>query len=96
MKNKNVGANPKKGRRKKRFNIILVTLLVFGVLALGFSGYTLFTAIYNKPVVNTPDDGDGTDNDESAPSSYEITPPDADEYYQNNATIISELDINDS
>ena len=102
MKNKNTGANPKKGGWKKWVNITLVVLLVLGVLALGFGGYTFITAINNKPVVDTPVedplvDEDELDNDESVPpSSYEITPPDADEYFRNNATIIAELDINDS
>ena len=99
MKNKNTGINPKKGGWKKQVNIILVVLLVLGVLALGFGGYTFINAINNKPVVDTPiADGDKTDNDndESVPSSYEIAPPDADAYFKNNATAIAEFDINDS
>ena len=101
MKNKNNGVNSKNHSWKKRVNITLVVLLVLGVLALGFGGYIVINAIYNEPVVDTivdgdETDGDETDNDESVPSSYEVTPPDADAYFQNNATIIAELDINDS
>jgi len=43
-----------------------------------------------------PDDGDETDVEDGMTSSYEVTPPDADEYFQNNSTIVAEIDINAS
>lgn len=37
-----------------------------------------------------------SEDDDSAVNSHEVTPSDADSYFQNNSTIISEIDINDS
>lgn len=47
-----------------------------------------------SPAPNDADDTDAAEDDDQ--STYEVTPIDADEYFQNNSTIVAAFDINDS
>ena len=45
---------------------------------------------------NDADNPNSDDDDDPAQNTYEVTPLDTDEYFQNNSTIIAEFDINTS
>lgn len=60
------------------------------------------TGIKEKPAKEISDDKENSENTESVintestPESYEVTPPDADAYFEDNSEVINEIDANDS
>lgn len=100
-----------KGQKKRCFLLkLLFIFLLLVILAAGVLGALVYYDLVDIPLINNffistglkqeelqpSNQIDSDDYDETLSSSYEVTPPDADEYFQNNSTIISELYIIDS
>ena len=97
------------GQKVQRFLLkFLLTLSLLFILAIGTTIALTYFNIIDFPAVNdilissglkkvtTEPIQDNPDNEEADSLTYEVTPPDADSFYEDNSTIVSEKNVLDS
>lgn len=93
------------GQKVKSVSLrFLVWMLVLAVVAAGVIGVLVYFDLVNIPFVNDfliwtgikSHASEDMFNSNGVPKAYEVTPPDADSYFENNGQVISVIDINDS